>query len=106
MIPAILLRSKDDATASEVERFAFGGLRNRAGEFFGAVPDGTRFTGGSIGNVNCPRVRTNLKKGQALFEAADADESDLLPVRAPTGHPAAIHGGCEAAEGCPAEMEN
>src|ERR1051325_962022 len=44
MIPAILLRSKDDATASEVERFAFGEIGKRAGEFFRAVPDGTRFT--------------------------------------------------------------
>src|SRR5436190_5384282 len=106
MIPAILLRSKDDATASEVERFAFGEIRKRAGEFFGAVPDGTRFTGGSIGNVNCPRVRTNLKKGQALFEAVDADESDLLPVRGPTGHPVAIHRGSEVAEGFTAEIVN
>src|SRR5947199_10577757 len=83
MIPAILLRSKDDATASEVERFAFGEIRKRAGEFFGAVPDGTRFTGGSIGNVNCPRVRTNLKKGQAHVDAGGGDDSDAVAVRVP-----------------------
>src|SRR5229473_1814267 len=97
MVPTVLLGRKDDPVADEVEGFVFGEIGKRSGKLFGAVPDGARFPGGSVGNVNGPRIRANRKKGETLLEAVDAEERDLLAIRGPTGHGVAIHGGSKVA---------
>src|SRR5690348_5532625 len=104
MVPAVLLGSEDDSVSREMEGFVFREIRKRAGEFFGAMPDGARLAGCRIGNINGPRIRSSLQQCQTLLKTMDANERNLLAVRRPTWHGVTIHRRSQVADGLAAEI--